>query len=58
MKLKSIILWSRDNVEGHKGGECCERRTIIHKSAIESTTSHKGANNGKIITKGDGDGTM
>ncbi len=29
----------------------------MHKSAIEIIASHKGANNGKSTTKGDGDGT-
>ncbi len=41
-----------------KGRECCcEWRTIIHRSAVESTISHKGVENGKSTTKGDGDGT-
>jgi len=39
------------------GGRCCKGRTIIHKSAVEST-SHKGANNGRSITKGNGDGVV
>jgi hypothetical protein len=48
-----------DSVEGHKGGECCfEGRTTIHKSAVESTTSHRGVNNGRSTIKGDGDGAM
>ncbi len=39
-----------------EGERCCKGRTTIHKSVIESTTSHKGANNGRSIAKGDGDG--
>ncbi len=39
-----------------KGGErCCEGITTIHKSALESTVSHKGVDNGKSTSKGDGD---
>jgi len=46
-----------NSVEGHKGRKCCcARRIIIHKNAIESTTSQKGADNGRSIVKGDGDG--
>jgi hypothetical protein len=48
-----------DNAEGHKRGErCFEGITTIHKSAVESTISHKGVNNGRSTTKGDGDGAM
>jgi hypothetical protein len=52
-------LWRHKNVDGLKGGKCCyEGRTIIHKSAIESIASHRGANNGRSIVKGDGDGVV
>ncbi len=48
-----------DNAKGHKGGErCCKRRIIIHKSVIESIASHKGVDNGRNTTKGDGDGVV
>ncbi len=48
-----------DNAKGHKGGECCFlKKTSIQKSAVESTTSHKGVNNGRSPTKGDGDGAV
>ncbi len=47
------------SAEGHKGGErCFKGRTTIHKSAVESTTSHKGVNNGRSTTKGDGNGAV
>jgi hypothetical protein len=50
---------SIDGAEGCKGGErCCEGKTTIHKSAIESITSHTGVDNCRSTTKGDGDGTM
>jgi len=46
-----------DSAKGHKGGECCcARRIIIHRNAVESTTNHKGVDNGKNTMKGDGDG--
>ncbi len=46
-----------DGVEGHKGREhYWARKTTIHRSAIENTTSHKGADNGKNTMKGNGDG--
>ncbi len=46
-----------NNAKGCKGGEwCCEGRTSIHKSVIESTTSHKGVDSGKSTSKGDGNG--
>jgi len=48
-----------DSAKGHKGREhCFEGRTSIHKSAIESTASHRGVNNGRSTTKGDGDGAL
>ncbi len=48
-----------DNAKGHKGGECCYvRGTFIHKSAIECTTSHRGAKNGKSTTNVDGNGAV
>jgi len=48
---------STDNAEGCKGGEhCCEGRTTIHRSVVESATSHRGVDNGRNTTKGDGDG--
>jgi hypothetical protein len=57
--LRNNILWNTDNVEGWKGEECyCEGRIAIHRSAIESIASHKGAHNGRSTTKGDGDGVM
>jgi len=46
-----------NSAKGCKGGKrCFARRTIIHRSVVEHTISHKGANNGKSITKADGDG--
>jgi hypothetical protein len=57
MKLRSNIFWKHRNVKGCKGKECCcKGRTIIHKSAIESTASHRGANNGRSTMKGNRDG--
>ncbi len=35
---------------------CCARKTIIHKSVVDSATSHRGANDGKSIVKVDGNG--
>jgi hypothetical protein len=52
-------LWIINIVEGRKGGEhCCEARITIHKSVVESIASHKGVNNGKSTTKGNGDGVV
>jgi hypothetical protein len=46
-----------DNAKGCKGKECCcEGITIIHRSAIESIASHRGVDNGRSTTKGDGNG--
>jgi len=43
--------------KGCKGGKCCcTRKTIIHKSVVDNIASHRGANNGRSITKVDGDG--
>ncbi len=36
--------------------ECCCARTIIQKSVVDSTTSHKGEDNGRNTSKVDGDG--
>jgi hypothetical protein len=48
-----------NSADGHKGGErCCEGRTTIHKSAIESIANHRGVDNSRSITKGDGDGVV
>jgi hypothetical protein len=48
-----------DSAEGHKGGKrYFEGKTFIHKIAIESIASHRGVNNGKNTTKGNGNGTM
>jgi hypothetical protein len=47
-----------DSVEGPKGGKhCCEGRTSIHRSVIESTVNHKSADNGKNTSKANGDAT-
>ncbi len=45
-----------DSAKGCKGGRkrCCEGITTIHRSAVESTIRHKGANNDRSITKGNG----
>jgi len=57
MKLRRSILWRHRQCRGCKGGKsCCKGKTSIHKSAIESTTSHKGVDNGRSTTKGNGDG--
>jgi hypothetical protein len=57
MKLRNIICGGEDNAKGGKGGGCyCVGRIIIHRSAVDSTTSHKDADNGKNTTKGNGDG--
>jgi len=46
-----------NSAERHIGGKrCCIGRTAIHRSAVESTTSHKGVNNGKSTMKVNGDG--
>jgi hypothetical protein len=34
---------------------CCEGKTTIHRSVVESTISHKGVDNGRSTLKGDGD---
>jgi hypothetical protein len=48
-----------NSVKGHKGGErCCARKTVIHKSEIKSTISHRGVDNGKSTMKANGNGTM
>ncbi len=48
-----------NSAKGLKEGKCCcKGRTTIHKSVVKSTTSHRGANNGRSIVKGDGDGAM
>jgi hypothetical protein len=33
-----------------------QRKIIIHKSEVESITSHRGVDNCRSTTKGDGDG--
>ncbi len=43
------------NAKGCKGGKRCYERTSIHKSAVESIANHKGVDNDKNTTKGDGD---
>jgi hypothetical protein len=48
-----------NSVEGRKGRKCCcVGRTSICKSVVESTTSHKGVDNGRSTMKGDGDGAV
>jgi hypothetical protein len=37
---------------------CRARKTIIHKSVVDSATSHRGANDGKSIVKVDGNGAV
>jgi hypothetical protein len=45
--------------EKHKEGECCYAgRIYIHRIVVEHTTSHKGADNGRITTKVNGDGIV
>jgi hypothetical protein len=34
-----------------------KRKTTTHNSVVESTSNHKGVDNGKSTTKGNGDGT-
>jgi hypothetical protein len=47
---------SIDSVKGHKGKEnYCIGRTIIHRNAVDSIVSHKGVDNGRSTTKGNGD---
>jgi hypothetical protein len=48
-----------ESAKGHKGGEhCFEGRTFITKVQLKSPASHRGVNNGKSTTKGDGDGVV
>jgi hypothetical protein len=57
MKLRSGIFWRHRNAEGCKGKEYCYKgRTIIHKSVVESTASHRGVDNGRSTMKGNKDG--
>ncbi len=46
-----------NNVKRRKGGKCYyEGKTTIHRSVVECTASHKGADNDRSTMKVDGDG--
>jgi hypothetical protein len=46
-----------NSAKGRKGGKgCCKGRIVVHRNAIESIASHKGADNGTSTMKGDGNG--